>query len=229
MPNCPTCGTYVPEQAAFCPDCGTDMKSVADAGTLQESTPLPAENAGAAPDAGAAPGIPDAGGTAAGPTLVEGLDPAPVAEAAVAAIPSGPGSPDAAPAPVDDAATVSPAAPSAPAPAGTARLTLKRSGMLTSEVFEFGERVTIGRFDPESGPIDIDMGRLPESSYVSRHHAEIRRDPSGQWSIRDLGSRNGTFVRSQADGQFQRITEEHALNDGDEVALGNARFEFRTA
>jgi pSer/pThr/pTyr-binding forkhead associated (FHA) protein len=89
-----------------------------------------------------------------------------------------------------------------------------------------GDRVTIGRFDPESGPIDIDMGRLPEAAYVSRHHAELWRDASGQWMVKDLGSRNGTFVRS-GDAQFQRTTGDHPLKDGDELALGNARFEFR--
>jgi len=73
----------------------------------------------------------------------------------------------------------------------------------------------------------VDLGALPETSYISRRHAELRRDPSGQWFARDLGSRNGTFVRPQGGDQFVRITEEHPVNDGDEIALGNARFEFR--
>jgi pSer/pThr/pTyr-binding forkhead associated (FHA) protein len=41
----------------------------------------------------------------------------------------------------------------------------------------------------------------------------------------DLESRNGTYVRSDG-GSFSRVGEEHALQNGDEVALGNARFRF---
>jgi pSer/pThr/pTyr-binding forkhead associated (FHA) protein len=111
---------------------------------------------------------------------------------------------------------------------GLARLTLKRSGVLTSETFQLGERVTVGRFDPDSGPVDVDLGALPEAPYISRHHAEIWRDAAGQWFIKDLGSRSGTFVRATGQTQFQRVTGEQAINDGDEVALANARFEFRT-
>src|SRR5262245_26754409 len=42
--------------------------------------------------------------------------------------------------------------------AGMARVTLKRSGALTSESFPLWERVVLGRFDPDSGPVDIDLG-----------------------------------------------------------------------
>src|SRR5688572_14162430 len=45
---------------------------------------------------------------------------------------------------------------------GLARLTLRRNGILTNEVFELGERVTLGRFEPDLGPVDVDLGFLPE-------------------------------------------------------------------
>ena len=107
-----------------------------------------------------------------------------------------------------------------------ARITLKRGGVLTSEVFPIGDRVTVGRFDSESGPVDVDLGPLPESAYVSRHHADVWRDSGGVWYVKDLGSRNGTFVRMPGEAEFQRITSEQALVDGAEIALGNARFLF---
>jgi pSer/pThr/pTyr-binding forkhead associated (FHA) protein len=73
----------------------------------------------------------------------------------------------------------------------------------------------------------VDLGPLPEASYVSRHHAEFRFDGS-TWFIRDMGSRNGTFWRSGGQGAFSRVAGEQQLASGDEIALGNARFEFKT-
>lgn len=132
-----------------------------------------------------------------------------------------------APTPVAEPAVVP---PSVPAPAssatGGAKLILKRGGALTGDVFPIGPSATVGRFDPESGPVDVDMANLPEAVYISRHHAEVNlRD--GQWMVKDLGSRNGTFVKNAAG--FNRVTGETALQSGDEVAFGNARFEFQTS
>jgi pSer/pThr/pTyr-binding forkhead associated (FHA) protein len=116
--------------------------------------------------------------------------------------------------------------PSTNAPTGGARITLKRNGV-PAENFPLGEQSVIGRFDGETGPVDVDLGQLAEAIYISRHHAVIRRDTSGAWTIKDLGAGNGTFVRPKGQGKFQRITCEQAIHDGDEFALGNARFEFR--
>lgn len=51
---------------------------------------------------------------------------------------------------------------------------------------------------------------------------------NGKWFIKDLGSQNGTLVRPASSTQFQRVAQEQPVNDGDEMAFGNARFEFRT-
>ncbi|MCS6919367.1 MAG: FHA domain-containing protein [Fimbriimonadales bacterium] len=126
--------------------------------------------------------------------------------------------------------TPSPPAPAAPVLSVTptaARITLKRGGALTNDTFPINGRVVIGRFDPSTGPIDVDMGALPEAVYISRRHAEIWCDSSGQWYVKDLGSMNGTFVCAAGQTQFQRVTGDHPISDGDEIALGNARFEFR--
>lgn len=104
---------------------------------------------------------------------------------------------------------------------GSARLTVKRGGQETEEVFTFSAPAVIGRFDPAVGPVDIDLGPLPEGAYVSRKHAKITC-ADGVWSIHDLGSSNGTFVLRS---DFERV-EEAELTDGAEIALGNARFVF---
>ena len=107
-----------------------------------------------------------------------------------------------------------------------ARLTLLRSGCDTGIVYEgLSPGSVVGRFDPDTGPIEVDLGQLPESGYVSRRHAEVSLQSAGQWSIKDLGSSNGTFVKS-ADGQFERITDEHVLQSGDVIAFGNVQFRF---
>ena len=76
-------------------------------------------------------------------------------------------------------------------------------------------------------PADADIvgvGRSPESDVflddvtVSRRHAEFRRGADG-WSVRDVGSLNGTYVnRVRVDDQ--------QLNGGDEVQIGKFRFIF---
>ena len=107
-----------------------------------------------------------------------------------------------------------------PMDAPGARLVVKRNGAETDEVFPITSPATIGRFDPAVGPIDVDLGPLPEGAYVSRKHARLTEE-DGQWTITDLGSSNGTFVLK--DGDFAR-EESAPLADNVEFALGNARF-----
>jgi pSer/pThr/pTyr-binding forkhead associated (FHA) protein len=106
-----------------------------------------------------------------------------------------------------------------------------RHGAPTGEEIPLlGERMVIGRFDPETGPVDIDLSSAPESVHVSRQHGELRRDQNGAWTVRDLGSTNGVFAKSSGAESFgPRLTEPRPLADGDEVAFGNARFIFRLA
>jgi len=54
---------------------------------------------------------------------------------------------------------------------------------------------------------------------ISRKHAVIKAVPGG-YSIKDLGSQNGTFVNGQ------RVTEK-ALSDGDTIDVGSVQFVFR--
>lgn len=67
------------------------------------------------------------------------------------------------------------------------------------------DRVTIGR----SRESDI---FLPDQ-WLSRHHAEIRRDAGG-FAVVDLGSKNGTLLNGDQVADIQR------LHDGDVITLG---------
>lgn len=103
------------------------------------------------------------------------------------------------------------------------RLILKRAGVETEITFGFTPPATIGRFDPSVGPIDIDLGTVEEGTFVSRKHAKIILEDD-VYKILDLGSSNGTFVLRD---DFEKV-DEAEIKDGDEIALGNARFVFRT-
>ncbi|MCX7801297.1 MAG: FHA domain-containing protein [Fimbriimonadales bacterium] len=106
-----------------------------------------------------------------------------------------------------------------------ARLVLKRSGAETEVDFVVRPPAVVGRFDPDVGPIDIDLGLLPEGVYVSRRHARVELE-GGVWRIADLGSSNGTFLLNPSTGQFERV-QEAEVSDGAELAFGNVRFVFR--
>ncbi|MFD0591704.1 FHA domain-containing protein [Catellatospora coxensis] len=77
-----------------------------------------------------------------------------------------------------------------------------------------GDRITLGSSDSN----DV---AVPADRIMSRLHAVFEHYPAG-WCVRDLGSRNGTFVNGR------RIWQEHALADGDEIRAGASRFVLRS-
>lgn len=105
----------------------------------------------------------------------------------------------------------------------TAELRLVRAGQESGDNFAITNHATIGRFDPAIGPIDVDLGPLPEGVYISRKHAEIRFE-DGRWLVKDLGSSNGTFTL-QPGADYERV-EEAEIVDGQDISFGNARFRF---
>ena len=73
------------------------------------------------------------------------------------------------------------------------------------------ERLTLGTLESNDVVVEADG--------VSRVHAVIERFGDA-WCVRDLGSRNGTFVNGD------RIIGERALHAGDEIVLGRLRLLF---
>lgn len=55
---------------------------------------------------------------------------------------------------------------------------------------------------------------------VSRHHAELRRMPGGDYEITDLGSYNGTYVNG-------RLVTSQTLTENDLVGIGHSTFRVR--
>ena len=78
------------------------------------------------------------------------------------------------------------------------------------EIAIAGPKFTIGRGD--------DNHLRPHSDAISRHHCEVLVE-GGTAVIRDLGSRNGTYVNGQ------RIQEQQRLKAGDKLTIGQLQFE----
>lgn len=123
---------------------------------------------------------------------------------------------------INEQEPVETAEPAAEIEIAVARLVALENGTETDMAFPLPERGTIGRFDPAVGPVEVDLGSVPDASYVSRRHAEVWCE-EGVWKIRDLGSSNGLFVMGD---DWERV-EEAELTDGTQLALGNAKFVFR--
>ncbi len=84
--------------------------------------------------------------------------------------------------------------------------------------------------EPE-GPVSVEaprfvVGRAEDcqlrltSPLVSRHHCELTVEKDGAW-IRDLSSRNGTFVNGE------RVDREWSLRDGDLICVAACVFEVQ--
>jgi hypothetical protein len=71
-------------------------------------------------------------------------------------------------------------APTSAPPQVQARLLAVRYGAATGDAIPlFGQRLLVGRFDPETGPVDIDLSEIPESGHISRQHGELYREADG--------------------------------------------------
>jgi Nif-specific regulatory protein len=88
-----------------------------------------------------------------------------------------------------------------------------REGSKWTDVFRLvdGESVTVGRAPTNAIVV--------KDERCSRNHAEVFQS-QGQWTLRDLDSRNGTLV----DGQ--RIRTDYLLQAGDIVRIGNSHLAF---
>jgi hypothetical protein len=103
-------------------------------------------------------------------------------------------------------------APAKAAPSGRAEVATRAVVSLDDRRYVLeGPRATIGR--------SKDADCVLRDPNVSRHHAELRRSPGGEWTIADLGSTNGVKVNDRRVGSAR-------LSAGDRVTLGTTTFQF---
>jgi FHA domain len=247
MTVCHVCGTENPEGTKFCEGCGVELSAPASSAAVP-AVEIDAAPIGAAPidmapmvveDAVVAPVIAE---TVASVPEVAVPTPevlAPIAETAPVAVVS-----EAVPnvsaeainphntlieEPLTPMPVVSTPVVSAPTVVGggikNARLVPRDYGASTTETFPLvGERVSVGRFDSSTGPVDIDLSGMKGEAHISRRHAEFALE-NGKWVIRDLGSTNGVYLKRVGQTAYgPRIAQPEMLNDGDEVAFGNTKF-----
>src|SRR5271168_4658986 len=74
------------------------------------------------------------------------------------------------------------------------------------------DRYTLGRSSANELCYSEDAG-------LSRQHLILEKTAAG-WTVRDLNSKNGTFVNGQ------RISEPHSLGASDRIAAGHLTIEF---
>jgi pSer/pThr/pTyr-binding forkhead associated (FHA) protein/S1-C subfamily serine protease len=108
------------------------------------------------------------------------------------------------------APSASPPSPPPPRPPEVRAYAITLLAAGTGKRFEArGTRIRIGRGkECEVRPVET------EESVVSRVHAELSVGPTGGLSVRDAGSRNGTFVNGE------RVTEAVPVRLGDKIMLG---------
>lgn len=83
---------------------------------------------------------------------------------------------------------------------------------LSFREIELAPLVTIGRTEGNTIAIDDPV--------IAGEHAQIHRDASGRFVLRDLSTLTGTFIRGE------RVSGERQLVDGDEIEIGQARLRF---
>jgi pSer/pThr/pTyr-binding forkhead associated (FHA) protein len=89
------------------------------------------------------------------------------------------------------------------------------AGTAAGAVIRVEDELVIGRYATGAG-------QLSEDSEISRHHAHIAREASGNFAIEDLGSSNGTFVNGL------RIATPQLLAEGDSIEVGATTFVVRS-
>jgi hypothetical protein len=240
---CHVCGTENPEGTKFCEGCGVELSA-----PVAAAASVPAVAAADAPmavdESVETPVVTPPLETPAIPEPTSAVVPE-VVQPPVTAVEAQAVQPPAAPEVASTPEAINPHStlieePLAPDPAASApavavgnsgggiknaRLVPRDYGASTTETFPLvGDRVSVGRFDSSTGPVDIDLSGMKGEAHISRRHAEFALE-NGKWVIRDLGSTNGVYLKRVGQDQYgQRINKPEILNDGDEIAFGNTKF-----
>lgn len=91
------------------------------------------------------------------------------------------------------------------------RYTTTRTGTVVVELNK--EAICIGR----GKECEI---QIADDSMISRRHAEVRKLPSGEYAVKDLGSKNGTLVNGAPISTW-------VLKDNDVISVGATMITFK--
>ena len=106
-------------------------------------------------------------------------------------------------------------------------LTISDAGLAKTEyLFDRAAQCVVGR----ASDCDIRFPADDKHADISRHHCRFEIDPPAL-HVRDLGSRNGTYVNGENIGQrpldvppdesYFVLSPERILHDGDEIRIGS--------
>ncbi|MCC9308010.1 FHA domain-containing protein [Kitasatospora sp. RB6PN24] len=93
------------------------------------------------------------------------------------------------------------------------QLVVVEGGLAGTTVALQGQVITLGRAHDSTIVLDDD--------YASSRHARIYPDQTGQWTVEDLGSTNGTYL------DRQRLTQPLPLQIGVPIRIGRTVIELR--
>lgn len=109
----------------------------------------------------------------------------------------------------------------------TAKLIAKSPNSPIKEFILEESPLLVGKFDPETGPVDIDLEKFPDAEYISKTHAEIFYE-NGSWKVKDLDSTNGVFLRKIGEASRDKVVNQAiVLNSGIQVFFGKICFIFQ--
>ena len=234
--NCPSCAATVQADAAFCGQCGYNLRAGAPTGVAATVAPdLPPD---LPPFVNPDPLVPQPVGVSTAnytspnsaslpPTAVSVPDPSlevtqssapPSNVAAPPPIPTPPPAPDPSPIPPPPPAqtpppTVVPSASRTQLQQVTARLL----HIQTDREIELPQNLSVIHMGKPNDriPPDVDVSGFPNSEIVSRIHADIRVEGDAHY-IEDVGSSNGTYINNLPLLPGNR----HRLRPGDRISLG---------
>lgn len=204
--TCEACGYTNPADVEFCAACGSELSQPVvppSSPALEPETPMPEPTPIAAEVDFSNPLVPTPP-----PVPVSTIEPEPVT-----VVPPTPS-----PTPIDRQAPVS---------VGMAKLVSRLPNAPVIEFLLDSPSCLVGRFDPDSGPVEVDLEGFLGDETISRNHAEIYQE-GGNWKIKDLGSTNGVFIKRAGENRYgARITSPQSIFPGDEVAIAKIRFLFQ--
>ncbi|MCE1246580.1 MAG: FHA domain-containing protein [Firmicutes bacterium] len=204
--KCNICGMENLDGAAYCEDCGTQLKS--GGAPAAEAAPAPAEEA---PEAPAQPAAPAQGGISCPACGAENPAESKFCDDCGANLEAAEGEDVVGEVEDMEAEEIEEEPPETPT--GVAKLVSEGSGV---EFLLDKDVINIGRQSPADGIFpDIDLTDLDKDAYISRKHARILRKDDG-FIFEDMGSSNGSFINNV------RIAQgvQQFLNEGDTIRLG---------